>query len=106
MEFSVQELWAHTSAPVKYGVFPTLIVMLIACLYVAIERLIALGKARGQSRMLAAEIVAPLSKKDAAEALRLARQDRFKSAYLGRLVVVGLNEFTARKDHYGIEVGD
>lgn len=103
MQFSVQELWEHTSAPVKYGVFPTLIIMLMACLYVAIERLVALGKARGQSRILAAEIVAPLSKNDAAGALALARQERFKAAYLGRLVVVGLAEFTARKDRYGIE---
>ena len=102
MEFSFQELWSHTSIPVKV-VLITIVFMAIWCIYVVVERLIALGRARAQSRALASEIVAPLSKNDAAGALTVARQDQFKAAYLSHLVVAGLTEFTGRPDRYGIE---
>lgn len=102
MEFSFQELWLHTSLPVKV-VIVTIVFMAVWCIYVTVERLIALGRARAQSRHLASEIVAPLSKNDAAGALALARKDTFKSAYLSHLVVAGLTEFTARPDRHGIE---
>lgn len=102
MNFSLQELLAHTSLPVKIIIL-MIIVMLVWCVYVVIERLIALGRARGQSRDLAAEIVGPLSKNDAAEAIKIAKQDRFKAAYLGHLVTAGLSEFVASPDRHGIE---
>ena len=102
MEFSFQELWLHTSLPVK-GVIITIVFMAFWCMYVVVERLIALGRARGQSRDLAAEIVGPLSKNDAAGALAVARKEQYKAAYLGRLVVAGLSEFSARPDKYGVE---
>lgn len=102
MEFSFQELWGHTSAPVK-GIIILIFVMLIWCVYVFVERLIALGRARSQSRLLAAEIVGPLSKSDEHEALKLAKQDRFKSSYLARLLTAGLTEFAASPTRHGIE---
>lgn len=105
MEFSIQELWSHTSLPVK-GVIIMIVFMLVWCVYVTVERFIALGRARAQSRQLASEIVAPLSKNDAAEALKLAKQDRFKSAYLARLIVAGLGEFSARSDRHGIDAAN
>ncbi len=102
MEFSAAELWSHTSLPVK-GIIVMIGLMLVWCVYVVVERLITLGRARAQSRLLAAEIVGPLSKNDAAEAIKLAKQDRFKSAYLGHLVTAGLGEWSARPDRHGIE---
>lgn len=102
MELSFQELWAHTSTPVK-GIILMIFAMLIWSVYVVVERLIALGRARGQSRLLAAEIVGPLSRNDAAQAIKLAKEERFKAAYLGHLVTAGLSEWTARPDRHGIE---
>lgn len=102
MNLSFQELWTHTSLPVK-GVIILIFVMLIWSVYVVVERLIALGRARAQSRELAGEIVGPLSKNDGAGAISLAKQDRFKAAYLGHLVTAGLGEFVARPDRHGVE---
>jgi len=102
MEFSFQELWSHTSTPVKV-IIAMIFGMLIWCVYVVVERLIALGRARSQSRQLAGEIVAPLSINDAGKAIELAKQDRFKAAYLAHLVAAGLGEWAARPDRYGIE---
>ena len=101
MEFTPQELWASTGTPVRF-VIVVMLMMAVWCVYVAVERLIALGRARAQSRALAAAITGPMQDGDVQAALQVARSSQFKAAYLGRLLVAGLAEFDARPDAHGI----
>ena len=61
--------------------------MLVACVFVMIERAWALRTARQQSRGLA-QIIGPLLAEDKAdEALAAAQEPRFKRSYLGHMVI-------------------
>ena len=87
--------------PVRIIMFMMLI-MAIACIFVAIERSWALYTARKQSRMLAAEIGPMMAKADTENALKVVNEKRFKRSYLGHMLTAGLTEFNARPDQYGI----
>ena len=102
MHFTPQELWAATGTPVRI-VLLLMMLMAVWCVYVAIERTLALAKARRQSRQLAENLSGPLSSGDGATALEIIGQDAYEAAYLGRLLKVGLTEFLARPDEHGIE---
>ena len=102
MEFTLEALWSATGTPVRV-VIVIMALMALACVYVTIERLIALGKARSQSRNLAAAITESMAKGNAAAALDVARAKIYKDAYLARLMEAGLAEFSAREDKHGIE---
>jgi biopolymer transport protein ExbB/TolQ len=101
MHFSPQEMWAATGAPVRV-VIVTMIIMVIWCFYVAIERTMTLAKARKQSRLLAQSLAGPMSAGDGPAALAIIARDEFKNAYLGHMLKVGLTEFIDRPDQHGI----
>ena len=101
MEFTPQYIWSHMGLPVRIIMFMMLI-MAIACIFVAIERSWALYTARKQSRLLAAEIGPMMAKADTHSALKLVNEKRFKRSYLGHMLTAGLTEFNARPDKYGI----
>lgn len=105
MHFTPQELWAATGTPVRI-VLATMMLMAIWCLYVAIERTLALRKARKQSRELAEAVAGPLGSADAKGALEICQKDDFSMAYLGHMLVAGLTEFAGRPDKYGIEAAE
>jgi len=100
--FTMREIWEHSGA-IARAVIICLIVMFVACVFVAIERAIAFNRARRQSMRLAAEIVAPLQQGDVASALKMCQDDQYKSAYLGNLLQSGLVELNQRVDRHGIE---
>ncbi len=102
MHFTPQELWAATGTPVRI-VIVVMIIMAIWCMYVAIERTLALRKARRQSRTLAQALAGPLSSGDGPGALSIISRDEFKNAYLGHMLKVGLTEFIDRPDKHGID---
>jgi len=102
MHFTPQELWAATGTPVRI-VLAVMMLMAVWCFYVAIERTIALAKARKQSRLLAEAVAGPLSEANSDQALEICKKDEFGDSYLGHMLVAGLAEFSARKDKYGIE---
>jgi biopolymer transport protein ExbB/TolQ len=102
MEFTPQELWAHTGTPVRLVIL-VMLVMAVWCLWVTIDRLLFLGKGRKQSRLLAEAVGAPLGQGDAAAALAIAQREEFKASYLGHLLAAGLREFEARPDRLGID---
>ena len=102
MVLTPQALWASTGTPVRVVIF-ILLFMAIWCLYVGIERMIALARARAQSRALAAEISGPLSKGDGRAALDLTRRDEFKAGYLSHILTAGLGEFVGHANRRGIE---
>ncbi|MBT3221096.1 MAG: MotA/TolQ/ExbB proton channel family protein [Proteobacteria bacterium] len=99
--FTLTHIW-DSSGAIARTVIVILCLMLSASAIVTIERLIAFGRARRQSMRLAAEIVGPLQKGDIAGALKLAKDDQFKAAYLGSLLSVGLQELDLRMDRFGV----
>lgn len=105
MHFTPQELWAATGTPVRI-VLAIMMLMAVWCLYVAIERTLALRKARKQSRDLAEAVAAPLMAGNAQEALTVCKKDEFAVSYLGQLLRGGLTEFSARPDKHGIEAAE
>ncbi len=100
--FTLREIWEH-SGGIARAVIVTLVLMFVACIFVAIERVIAFNRARRQSMRLAAEIVAPLQQGDVASALKMCEDDQYKSSYLGSLLKSGLAELNVRTDRHGIE---
>lgn len=102
MDHNLFELLAMASVPVKI-IMALLAIMAIGCIYVAIERTWSLGKARNQSRDLAAALNEPFSRGDAAAALAQVRGEGYKASYLAHLLDKGLAEFVARPDRHGVE---
>lgn len=102
MDYNLFELLAHASLPVQL-ILAVLALMAIGCLYVAIERTWSLGKARNQSRDLAAALNEPFANGDHEAALQVVRRDEYKASYLGHLLEKGLAEFTLRPDSHGVE---
>lgn len=102
MQIDLVEIWGQATGPVRF-VIATMGAMGVGSIYVALERLWALTKARNQSRALAAELAGPFSKNDGAAALAIAKKPEFKDSYLGHLLVPGLTEFIARPDRHGLE---
>ncbi len=105
MDTNLFELLAQASIPVKV-ILSVLALMAIGCLYVAIERTWSLGKARNQSRALAAALNEAFSRGDASAALDVVRQADFKAAYLAHILERGLVEFVGRPDEHGIEAAE
>jgi len=105
MHFTPQALWAATGTPVRI-VLTVMMLMAIWCIYIAIERTIALHKARKQSRALAEAVAAPLQASDAAAALVICQKEEYSLSYLGHMLMGGLTEFTARPDKHGIEAAE
>lgn len=102
MEFNLVELMHEASGPVIL-IMLVMAGMAVWCMYVFVDRLIALGRARKQSRALAEAVGASLKIGDAAGALRTCQDERFKSAYLGHVLSAGLNEYVQRPDSHGIK---
>ena len=100
--FSMSGMWTD-AGPVAKVVIVMLGVMLVMVVLVAIERMIAFGKATSQSRLLAAEIVPHLQKNDLAAALTVTKNEAYKASYLGALLRAGLVEMNERSDRHGIE---
>ena len=89
MEFTIQEMWHQSSGPVRV-VLVMLLLMLILCIWVAIERIIALFSARAQSRKLAVSITELLSNGQINEAGALTNEKEYERSYLGHTLSVGL----------------
>jgi len=83
-----------------------MMLMAIWCIYVAIERTLALHKAKKQSRELAEAVAAPLLAANATEALAICKREEFAASYLGHMLTGGLTEFSARPDKHGIEAAE
>jgi biopolymer transport protein ExbB/TolQ len=89
--FTMGEIWAHSGFIARVVIF-ILVGMLFATFYVAIERLMAFGRARGQSIRLRNEIIGPLQQNDVGSALRLAQDEQYKASYFAQLLKAGLRE--------------
>lgn len=102
MNMTPAHLWISMGVPAK-GVAILMILMLFACVYVAIERLLLFVKTRGQSRAVAAAISKPLGAGDLSGAVKIAKDPAYSAAYLATILRGGLVEFEARPDHHGVD---
>lgn len=99
--FTLRDIWNH-SGWLARSVIVMLVFMLLATIWVSIERLIAYNRARNQSMMVAAQIIGPMRNNDIAGAKKIASDERFKASYLAAMLRVGLVEIEARTDRFGI----
>ena len=102
MSFDPAHLW-ESMGIVSKVIFFVMIIMGIASLYVGIERLVTLSKARAQSRSLAESLTQHLVKGDVAGALKACQNPEYKFSYLGHLMEAGLRELNGRFDRFGVE---
>ena len=100
--FTLKEIWEHSGALAR-GVIVMLIVMLVASIFVSIERWLAFRSATNQSKALAQNIVPHLQKGEVDKAYAMAQSEEYKNAYLGALLKAGLAEMKERVDHFGLE---
>lgn len=103
--FDLAEIWSHASFEAKI-IIVTMIIMGLASIFVAIERTIALVKARSSSRALAGAIGEHFAAGNAEAALKVAEDEQYKAAYLARTLQAGLKEFIARPDRHGVEAAE
>ena len=99
MSFDPAHLW-ESMGIVSKVIFFVMIIMGIASLYVGIERLVTLSKARAQSRSLAESLTQHLVKGDVAAALKACQNPEYKFSYLGHLMEAGLRELNGRFDRF------
>lgn len=99
--FSLQEIW-EASGPIARGTIVTLVFMLLASIYVSLERLLAFTRARNQSMQLASTIVSSLQTGDVTKALATARDEQYKASYLASLLRAGLAEIAEHPDEFGL----
>lgn len=102
MEMTPQHLWESMGVPAKI-VFFTLLAMLIASVYVLVERGMLYLKARGQSRGVGGAIAASLKDWNLEGARKIAAAPEYKASYLAALLNAGLAELAIRSDAHGVE---
>jgi len=108
-QFTMEAMWAASSVPVR-TVLLTLLAMLIACVYVGIERFIALNDATKKSISLQTKIEDLFTKEDFQTRILTEKLSLIKTCtessevcHLKSIMDTGVTEFSVRQDTYGIE---
>jgi biopolymer transport protein ExbB/TolQ len=99
--FTMREIWTH-SGWIARTVIVMLVLMLIMCVYVGIERWMAFNRGRTQSVLLAQNVVSSLESGDISGALAIAQNEDYQASYLGALLRGGLTELEHSQDSFGI----
>ncbi|MEO8658618.1 MAG: MotA/TolQ/ExbB proton channel family protein [Bryobacteraceae bacterium] len=94
VSFDPRQMWASMTWMGR-GVVIILFIMSAWSIGVMIDRLIAFGAARKQSRMFAPAVAGALREGKLDEAIKIA--DRYKKSHLAKVVVSGLQEFRAHQ---------
>jgi len=93
-QFDLVHLWTNMGKPAK-AVVITLFIMSAWSIGVMIDRYMAYGQARKQSRAFAPAVAGALREGKLDEAIKVA--DRYKKSHLAKVVVAGLQEFQAHQ---------
>jgi biopolymer transport protein ExbB len=94
-----RHLWLQMGSLAK-GVFIIMFLMSAWSIGVMIDRLMAFNAARKQSRQFAPAVAGALREGKLEEAIKIA--DRFKKSHLAKVVVAGLQEFSAHQGNADI----
>ena len=108
-QFTIEAMWEASSTPVRI-VLLTLLFMMIACIFVGIERLMALRTSNKESDELR-EKIETLFQNGTFQNVNLVEQlaqlkkstEEEEPSYLKSIMSAGIAEFSARQDTYGIE---
>lgn len=95
MEMNLMELWGQMGIPVK-GVVIVLTIQAIACMAVAIDRLVLLFRSGARSRLFASKALPMIDDGRYEDALLLAANT--KGSHLATLMHAGLKTFLDRRD--------
>jgi biopolymer transport protein ExbB/TolQ len=108
-QFTIDAMWTASSTPVRI-VLLTLLFMMIACIFVGIERLIALHASSKESDTLRETIEILFQNSSFQEntlvgQINLLKQntDSQEPSYLKSIMSAGITEFSTRQDIHGIE---
>ena len=108
-QFTMGAMWAASSGPVR-AVLLTLLGMLVACVYVGIERFLALSDASKKSLALQTSIENLFGKEDFQDRLLTEKLSLIETCtkssevcHLKSIMDTGVSEFSERQDTYGIE---
>lgn len=93
-QFDLVHLWTNMGVPAKTVVI-ILFIMSAMSIGVMIDRYLAYGAARSQSRAFAPAVAGALREGKLDEAIKVA--DRYKKSHLAKVVVAGLQEFQAHQ---------
>lgn len=91
-QFTIPGMWAQMGPTVKIVVI-ILAIMSIWSLAFAIERLWRFWRARRQSQDVSREIAPLLRDHKLEDAVRIARENRFRDSYIARLLAAGIAEY-------------
>jgi biopolymer transport protein ExbB/biopolymer transport protein TolQ len=92
--FDIRSMWAQMGVPAKVVVI-LLFLMSAYSIGIMIDRALAYGAARKQSRLFAPAVAGALREGKLDEAIKIA--DRYKKSHLAKVVVAGLQEFKAHE---------
>jgi biopolymer transport protein ExbB len=91
-QFTIMGMW-NAMTPLGKGVVITLLIMSAWSLTIAIERLWRFHKAKKESLQVAVGVTSLLKEHKLGEAIKFARDAKFKHSHLARVLAAGLAEF-------------
>lgn len=91
-QFTILGMW-NAATPIGKGVVVVLLIMSAWSLTIAIERLWRFHKAKKESLQVAVAITPLLKENKFEEAIRFARDGKYKHSHLARVLAAGLTEF-------------
>ena len=91
MDFSLSSTFTHFT-PATWTIASVLLIMSVLSVGVAVNRAFIFARSRGQSKQFAADIALKLKNGEVGPAIKHARMDEYKFAYLARILRTGLED--------------
>lgn len=91
MDFSLSNVLTHFT-PATWTISITLLIMSVLSVGVAVNRAFIFARSRGQSKQFAADIAKKLKNGEVGPAIKHARMEEYKFAYLARILRTGLED--------------
>ena len=91
MDFSISGIFEHFT-PATWTISVTLLIMSMLSVGVAIDRAVIFARSRGQSKQFAADIASKLKNAEVGPAIKHARMDEYRFAYLARILRTGFED--------------
>ncbi len=102
MDMSLTSMIGHMG-PDAIAVAVVLLLMSLATVAVAADRIMAFNKARAQSLAYANKVASLLKNLDITNSARIAGTDEFKHSYLARIVKAAIDDFNDVRDKHGLD---
>ena len=100
MDFSLSNVFTHFT-PATWTIAITLLIMSVLSVGVAVNRAFIFARSRGQSKQFAADIAIKLKNGEVGPAIKQAKMEEYKFAYLARILRTGLEDAADVQDKSG-----